>query len=971
MSAPVPAPVDFKYRAFLSYAHADAKWAKWLHGQLEAFRIDHDLAGRETPLGPVPKTLRPIFRDRDDFTGGHSLTDATIVALDAAAALIVLCSSVAATRPTVNEEVRLFRSRHPDRPVIPVIIDGTYPHHFPPALRFELAADGSISERPVTILGPDLRETADGKALGLAKVIAGLTGVSPDDIFRRAERERRRKGRVRNAVIGVLALLAVAATGSAAYAWQQLKTNEEFLDATLAQFTGLVDTAVTSAEAYAPLTFTHSILRNAEGILEAVTKYGRDAPKIQYRKATMLAAFSDNYRDIGRTETAKGRLDEAQQIMTELVRAEPARTDYLFVKAQLHGKAGALLSILGDAVGSQREYRARHEIISRLAPTDPGNVDWQLELALSRTSLVDMLSMRDDTAATLQGYQEGLALIERLATADPANVKLQGRLSTALTNIGFALWQQGKLEGARETLDRAVAVDEVLTAANPNNAGMQRNLAKSRAVLATIQNMLGSRAEALRNAESSTAIYQNLTARDPDNASWRVDFAIGNMLVVILKAKTDKSESGLALARRARDSVSTLVASDSANVTLRQQLAVFDLQLGELLADAGKQEAALEVYQFARDSVQRIFGQDSASGMSHMLLVLLHGKVGDTLAKTNEPAKALESYRSAVALAGKLVQSDKSNALFQVVWADALKNKGNALLSADQLDDALEAFQTELAARQDVVAFNPDNIDWQTGVFDARNRVAGALDKQDKSAAAIDAYRQTMADGERLLARFPDNSQIVSSVFVAAGTACVSEVQKADFVNAAVDCERALELQRIRVRLDPNNAANSKLLHDLEKLVPGLQLKAANATGRYADALAAQERIVAQVEAEEVKTKGQPGKDTADELATLAWQALLAGAPAKALGACDKSLALQPGDLAAELNRAHALMYVGRVEEARAIHVAHKDDVFADSNKPWPQVVAEDFEELRKAGRAHPQMAEIEAAFGPAPKHPG
>jgi tetratricopeptide (TPR) repeat protein len=172
----------------------------------------------------------------------------------------------------------------------------------------------------------------------------------------------------------------------------------------------------------------------------------------------------------------------------------------------------------------------------------------------------------------------------------------------------------------------------------------------------------------------------------------------------------------------------------------------------------------------------------------------------------------------------------------------------------------------------------------------------------------------------------------------------------------------------MRVRLEPDNAANSKLLHDLKTVIPTLQLKAANATGRYADALAAQEQIVARVEAEEIKLNGQPGKATADELSNLAWYALLAGEPAKALGACDKSLALQPGDLAAETNRAYALMYAGLGEEARAIHAARKDDVFPDDNKPWPQVVAEDFAELRKAGRAHPQMAEIEAAFGSAPK---
>src|SRR5262245_30521548 len=204
-----------KYRAFMSYGHHDAKWAKWLHGALESFRIDPNWVGGRSRIGPLPTTLRPIFRDRDDFSGGHTLGEATIAALDASAALVVLCSTVAAKRPAVNEEVRLFRSRHPDRPVIPVIIDGSHPENFPPALRFAIAADGSISDRPVTILGPDLRDTGDGKALGIAKVVAGLTGVSPDDIFRRAERARRRSARVRNGVIAVLALLVVAASVSA------------------------------------------------------------------------------------------------------------------------------------------------------------------------------------------------------------------------------------------------------------------------------------------------------------------------------------------------------------------------------------------------------------------------------------------------------------------------------------------------------------------------------------------------------------------------------------------------------------------------------------------------------------------------------------------------------------------------------------------------------------------------------------
>lgn len=110
-------PVPIKYRAFISYSHADTSWAKWLHRALEGFGIDKDLAGRATATGTIPKSLRPVFRDRDDFTAGHTLSDQTLAALDGSAALIVICSPPAAKSQYVNEEIRLFKARRPDRPV--------------------------------------------------------------------------------------------------------------------------------------------------------------------------------------------------------------------------------------------------------------------------------------------------------------------------------------------------------------------------------------------------------------------------------------------------------------------------------------------------------------------------------------------------------------------------------------------------------------------------------------------------------------------------------------------------------------------------------------------------------------------------------------------------------------------------------------------------------------------------------------
>ena len=145
-------PAALKYRAFISYSHADSTWAKWLHRGLERFRVDKDLVGRKTATGTIPETLRPVFRDRDEFSAGHALRELTLAALDASPALIVICSPAAAKSSYVNKEIGLFKSRHPERPVIPLIVAGKPSDPelecFPSALKSKFDAEGQITQVP-------------------------------------------------------------------------------------------------------------------------------------------------------------------------------------------------------------------------------------------------------------------------------------------------------------------------------------------------------------------------------------------------------------------------------------------------------------------------------------------------------------------------------------------------------------------------------------------------------------------------------------------------------------------------------------------------------------------------------------------------------------------------------------------------------------------------------------------------------
>jgi hypothetical protein len=202
-----------KYRAFLSYSHRDTAWAKWLHRELEAYRIDKDLVGRETAQGSVPKTLRPIFRDREDFSAGHSLNDQTVAALEASQFLIVICSPNAAQSPYVNEEIRRFKAMGGAARVIPVIVDGepgdSRRECFPPAVRFKLGADGELTDEREEPIAADARPQGDGKEVGKQKIVAGLLGVGLDEIMRRAERARKRRNRIRMGAAGTAVFLVV------------------------------------------------------------------------------------------------------------------------------------------------------------------------------------------------------------------------------------------------------------------------------------------------------------------------------------------------------------------------------------------------------------------------------------------------------------------------------------------------------------------------------------------------------------------------------------------------------------------------------------------------------------------------------------------------------------------------------------------------------------------------------------------
>jgi tetratricopeptide (TPR) repeat protein len=529
---------SFKYRAFLSYSHADTGWAKWLHARLESFRLDKDPVGRETRLGPVPKTLRPIFRDREDFSGGHTLTEATVAALDESIALIVLCSPVAAGRPAINEEVRLFRSRHPDRPVIPVIIDGMVPDNFPPAMRFELAADGAVTNRPITILGPDLRDSGDGKNLGLAKTVAGLTGLDPDDVYRRAERQRRQ--RLRSWVVALSVLAAIFA-GLALWAeinrrdanvqrqaaeqrrqeaernFNVAKQSADGLVFEIAQ--GLRDVEGMRTESI------RKILGRAEQAYDRLVQGVNNDPKLLRSQAAMFMEFAETYAAQGDTPRQLASAQASRDIMDRLTRADPGNAGWRRDLSVAYGKVGDVLKAQGDLAGALKSYRDGLDIRDRLTKSDPGNASWQRDLSLSYEEVGDVLKVQGDLAGALKSYRDSLDIRDRLTKSDPGNASWQRDLSLSYEKVGDVLKAQGDLADALKSYRDSLDIRDRLTKSDPGNAGWQRDLSLLYDKVGNVQGAQGDLAGALKSFGDSVGIRDRLAKSDPGNARWQSDLS--------------------------------------------------------------------------------------------------------------------------------------------------------------------------------------------------------------------------------------------------------------------------------------------------------------------------------------------------------------------------------------------------------------------------------------------------------------
>jgi tetratricopeptide (TPR) repeat protein len=139
-----------------------------------------------------------------------------------------------------------------------------------------------------------------------------------------------------------------------------------------------------------------------------------------------------------------------------------------------------------------------------------------------------------------------------------------------------------------------------------------------------------------------------------------------------------------------------------------------------------------------------------------------------------------------------------------------------------------------------------------------------------------------------------------------------------------------------RAKSDPENTQLQRGLSRILTTIASLQIMTGNrgdARAAYDKILAIEDKLASAKEKAEVKSYGMAGRGTARAFGNVAWYALLARHPGKALMAAKQALAISPDEPWVRINLAHALPLLDRATEAKALYSCCNPQQALDSDR--------------------------------------
>lgn len=530
---------DTKYRAFVSYSHADEQWGGWLQRSLEQFRAPKELA-RAIEAAGRPLRLTPVFRDREDLPVAGNLNDAIQKALAESEFQIVLCSPNAAKSRWVNEEIKLFNRLHGPGRTFAIIIAGEpgggEQECFPPALRFKLDRNGEPTAEPAEPLAADAREGGDGKRYALLKTAAGMLGVGLDDLVRRDAQRRARRARAiaggASLITGVMAFVTAYAIRQRDEARTARGEAEELVEFMLSDLSDKLEPV--------------GKLDIIEDVGGKVLDY-YDGQDLKSLDAEALSRRARGLMQLGNVDQRRGDLNAALSAFQaafesteENLRRAPNDPNRIFDHAQSVFYVGNIAVVRGDFDVGAARFEEYFEMAQNLVRFDEKNPKWRLEVSYAATNLGAIKYNRGEYAKSIPFFTESAEARRVLASEAPGDRAVAFAYASALSWLAYAQLATGDFPAAISVLEKQLAVYREFDDGAVDYESMEKRITAERRV-AQAQIALGELDAAEAALARAAALGDLLLAREPENQNSLANVSItARMVSYVSGLKGDK-----------------------------------------------------------------------------------------------------------------------------------------------------------------------------------------------------------------------------------------------------------------------------------------------------------------------------------------------------------------------------------------------------------------------------------------------
>ncbi|HPE30766.1 MAG TPA: toll/interleukin-1 receptor domain-containing protein [Parvularculaceae bacterium] len=569
----------FKYRAFISYSHADEKAADWLQHALESYVAPKAIVGKPTPWGPAPRRLTPIFRDRADLPAAGNLNSEIQAALSESLFQVIICSPNAAKSRWVNEEIKLFKKLHGQERTLAVIVSGepgasAIPGReaeecFPPALRFRVDESGEITDEPAEPIAADARAKGDGRRDAKLKLIAGLLGVKLDDLIQRDAARRAREARLiigglagLSMLLGGLTVAAINARGEAQTMRGQAEDLIEFMLGDLKD----------KLEPVGKLNVLESVGQKALGYYEQQNLKHLKEDALS-RRARALILVGDIHQRRHDYDAALIAYEAAAETTEEQLRRAPNDPQWIFDHAQSVFYVAYIAAERGEAEAAEKGYQEYYRLAQQLVAIDPTNPKWRLELAYATSNLgtVRYNAGAYDEAAPY--FDESVEARRALSQDAPDDADLADRFAYALSWRAFNDLLRGRYAAAIESITEQISVYDSLLAKEPDDYEILDYLSTARRRLGEAHLSLGDIEAAQRALSEAKAVADRLLAREADHALWALNAAYVEDQLSFLASLAGREDEAAAFAEHAVSLARTIFERDRTDINARIALA--------------------------------------------------------------------------------------------------------------------------------------------------------------------------------------------------------------------------------------------------------------------------------------------------------------------------------------------------------------------------------------------------------------